>query len=358
MTIDCTKINVKNGTSGAMVTEVQKYLKYYGYYDANIDGSCGNYTVEAIKKFQKANGLVVDGIFGTISCQKSNINGNDISNTTRELKLSVWKDIMNRYNNYIINYKTEPTKCYINKEYPYEYITNVKYKDIKARYDAWIKSNNSEPAFVYVTKPTTSTTSTSTTSTTKKTVYVSSPYCESSGAGCMGQTNSYRCGPHSICQCMRKLGITKYSEPTIAGYAGTTTSGTGHDGLNTAIAKIALLEKITLKVQWLYFSDLGETTKERFEALAQINDQKNKAAFIHSQYRYGESNSGKGFGHYEVNKTVDLNNSSTVVLNSLGNKCTSTGYCGYKETRGMSKWQTYINHTCGGQPSVCVITKT
>ena len=87
MTIDCTKINVKNGTSGAMVTEVQKYLKYYGYYDANIDGSCGNYTVEAIKKFQKANGLVVDGIFGTISCQKSNINGNDISNTTRELKI-------------------------------------------------------------------------------------------------------------------------------------------------------------------------------------------------------------------------------------------------------------------------------
>ena len=65
--VDCTKINVRKGSLGDDVKILQKYLIYYKYYDGTVDGICGAYTVEAIKKFQKANNLVVDGTFGKLS---------------------------------------------------------------------------------------------------------------------------------------------------------------------------------------------------------------------------------------------------------------------------------------------------
>ena len=46
------------------VKHVQERLAYYGYYTMAIDGLYGNGTIAAVKAFQKANGLPVDGVVG------------------------------------------------------------------------------------------------------------------------------------------------------------------------------------------------------------------------------------------------------------------------------------------------------
>lgn len=54
----------KYGSRGSEVTQIQTKLKRWGYYKGNIDGIYGSQTVEAVKYFQRKNGLVVDGIAG------------------------------------------------------------------------------------------------------------------------------------------------------------------------------------------------------------------------------------------------------------------------------------------------------
>jgi N-acetylmuramoyl-L-alanine amidase len=55
---------LRQGSSGGEVKEVQRRLKEWGYYFGEVDGIYGKATVEAVKKFQKKNGLTVDGIAG------------------------------------------------------------------------------------------------------------------------------------------------------------------------------------------------------------------------------------------------------------------------------------------------------
>lgn len=52
------------------MTRLQMNLKYLGYYGGSIDGIKGNQTIEAIKNFQRNNGLTVDGIAGQHTIDK------------------------------------------------------------------------------------------------------------------------------------------------------------------------------------------------------------------------------------------------------------------------------------------------
>jgi N-acetylmuramoyl-L-alanine amidase len=54
----------KYGSTGDEVRQIQTKLKRWGYYTGNIDGIYGSQTLEAVKYFQRKNGLVVDGIAG------------------------------------------------------------------------------------------------------------------------------------------------------------------------------------------------------------------------------------------------------------------------------------------------------
>ena len=54
----------KYGSRGSEVTQIQTKLKRWGYYKGNIDGIYGTQTLEAVKYFQRKNGLTVDGIAG------------------------------------------------------------------------------------------------------------------------------------------------------------------------------------------------------------------------------------------------------------------------------------------------------
>lgn len=54
----------KYGSRGSEVTQIQTKLKRWGYYKGNIDGIYGTQTVNAVKYFQRKNGLTQDGIAG------------------------------------------------------------------------------------------------------------------------------------------------------------------------------------------------------------------------------------------------------------------------------------------------------
>lgn len=55
---------LRQGASGGEVKELQRRLKQWGYYDGAVDGVYGKQTVEAVKYFQRKNGLTPDGIAG------------------------------------------------------------------------------------------------------------------------------------------------------------------------------------------------------------------------------------------------------------------------------------------------------
>lgn len=55
---------LRYGSRGSSVRELQTRLKRWGYYTGSIDGIYGSGTQEAVKRFQRKNGLSVDGIVG------------------------------------------------------------------------------------------------------------------------------------------------------------------------------------------------------------------------------------------------------------------------------------------------------
>ena len=54
----------KKGSSGDTVTEIQTRLKNWGYYSGSVDGVYGSRTEEAVRWFQRKNGLTADGQVG------------------------------------------------------------------------------------------------------------------------------------------------------------------------------------------------------------------------------------------------------------------------------------------------------
>lgn len=52
------------GSTGNEVRQIQTRLKSWGYYNGAVDGIYGSKTQAAVRAFQKANGLTVDGVAG------------------------------------------------------------------------------------------------------------------------------------------------------------------------------------------------------------------------------------------------------------------------------------------------------
>lgn len=58
-------VEVEAALTNSQVKSVQTKLKRWGYYNGSVDGIYGTQTRNAVKSFQKKNGLVVDGIVGS-----------------------------------------------------------------------------------------------------------------------------------------------------------------------------------------------------------------------------------------------------------------------------------------------------
>ena len=72
----------KYGSKGEEVRQIQTKLKRWGYYNGNVDGIFGSGTLEAVKWFQRKNGLQVDGIAGKKTLEAMGIfNSSNSSNS-------------------------------------------------------------------------------------------------------------------------------------------------------------------------------------------------------------------------------------------------------------------------------------
>lgn len=63
-TVTITLNQLQKGSNGAQVKAIQRMLYCLGYYKSSIDGDFGSLTDSAIRSYQKANGLTVDGVIG------------------------------------------------------------------------------------------------------------------------------------------------------------------------------------------------------------------------------------------------------------------------------------------------------
>ena len=77
-------VNIKYGSTGSAVQQLQDFLQDQGFYKGNIDSKFGLGTMRAVMAFQKANGLSVDGYFGKISRSKANSILNDVLKASKE----------------------------------------------------------------------------------------------------------------------------------------------------------------------------------------------------------------------------------------------------------------------------------
>lgn len=65
-------VNLKYGSKGEAVMELQEFLQSEGYYNGRITGNFYAVTQKAVKAFQLAHGLKPDGFFGRLSRAKAN----------------------------------------------------------------------------------------------------------------------------------------------------------------------------------------------------------------------------------------------------------------------------------------------
>ena len=72
----------KYGSRGDEVVTIQTKLKRWGYYNGNIDGIYGSQTQEAVRYFQRKNGLTVDGIAGPETLKAMGIYSSSTTSTS------------------------------------------------------------------------------------------------------------------------------------------------------------------------------------------------------------------------------------------------------------------------------------
>lgn len=76
------------GSTGSEVKQIQTKLKSWGYYNGSVDGIYGTQTVNAVKYFQRKNGLTVDGIAGKATLAAMGISSGSSSNNTSSSNLN------------------------------------------------------------------------------------------------------------------------------------------------------------------------------------------------------------------------------------------------------------------------------
>ena len=75
-------VTYKKGSTGSTVTTIQQKLSRWGYYSGKVDGIYGSKTVEAVKYFQRKNGLAVDGKCGPKTLAALGINVSSTQQST------------------------------------------------------------------------------------------------------------------------------------------------------------------------------------------------------------------------------------------------------------------------------------
>ena len=79
---DTIEVLSRYGSRGSEVIQIQTKLKRWGYYSGSIDGIYGTQTLNAVKYFQRKNGLTADGIAGSKTLAAMGIMSNSGSSSS------------------------------------------------------------------------------------------------------------------------------------------------------------------------------------------------------------------------------------------------------------------------------------
>ena len=171
--------------------------------------------------------------------------------------------------------------------------------------------------------------------------YKSVPHPTRSGCDAMGQNNGYLCACASLQHSLYKFGIN-VSQSQLAKWAGTTSAGTSHNGIRTAVSMVNQKYNVNISVEEKNFSDVG------IIGLAKLICQSNIDVITHLLYR-------GIWGHYESINEINVKTNMFKILNSLGNTCYSGCYCGYIEDRSLAVEKSYMSGI--SQKSLIILTK-
>ncbi len=80
LTMTAAAATYRRGDQGDKVITIQTKLKNWGYYSGSVDGIYGSATENAIRKFQKKNGLTPDGVTGNATLRALGMSSGDSSN--------------------------------------------------------------------------------------------------------------------------------------------------------------------------------------------------------------------------------------------------------------------------------------
>ncbi len=169
----------------------------------------------------------------------------DISNITICLPKETFKDMKQRWEEFIQKNKREPNIIYTKKGGD-TFVTLKRFKDMKQRWEEFIQKNKREPNCVYIRKITPNEPATN--FDLYEVVYYQVEK----------QDTGYTCGPSSLLMMLRELAqsaLPQYSEAYVAKLAGTSTGGTTHDGMINAAKKIAADLGWKLTAKRVNFSD-------------------------------------------------------------------------------------------------------
>jgi len=335
----------------AQKKERQTFLKNKGWYTKNVDGDWGQFSRDATKKFQswaKTQGYycstcAVDGVWGNetekaykraitpvTTTTTTNITQtlSNISGTTKFIPKTTFLDMKKRVENWVKTNGSAPSTVYIDGT-KREYVTYARYKNMLERMERWKTAKGTYADGVYVNPPTAPVPPASTSSQTC--MYVAK-YLKDY----IHQETNYWCGPNCLQQVIYELWGKYYSEKEIANIAGTTTSGTGHSGLDKALTTLVHKFGGKLKIEWKNFSSV------KWEGLNNIIKNPKKSFFTHCLYK-----NNPNWGHYEYFTGICLNKKQVIVANSLSG--------GWIETRSFATAEQYMRGI--SQPSICIVTK-
>lgn len=214
MTLNCENINLRKGSKGEQVKELQTILQKKGYYQGKIDGEYGDLTLNAVKRYQRnTNTLAADGIVGPVTCKHLQKNTNTTTNEStihnihditghKFLKAEITK-AATTYRKHIHNNKNTPNYLTITDNEGKKYnIGKTAYMGLFEDVSIFHIKNGRMPNYVTAN------------STANNPLVIDY------------QNTGYTCGPTSLSMCMQMLGLW-ITEQTLASECGTTRNGTG-----------------------------------------------------------------------------------------------------------------------------------